>query len=75
MLKKSFDSPTVQSSIDVITPVIIKNTNNAKPMSKAYSTRFPPYLSEKNSLILIPNFLKTFLMVILILNLKKNLLN
>ena len=70
MLKKLSDSPTVQSSIDVITPVIIKNTNNAKPMSKAYSTRLPPYSSEKNALILIPNCLKAFLMVILILSLK-----
>lgn len=42
MFKKSFESPIVQSSMDVITPVIIKNTNKAKPMSRAYSIRFPP---------------------------------
>jgi hypothetical protein len=40
--KKSFDNPTVQSSIEVITPVIIKKIKRPKPMSKAYSTRFPP---------------------------------
>lgn len=58
IFKKSSDKPTVQSSIDVITPVIIKKIKRAKPMSRAYSTRFPPYSSDKKLLIVEPIFLK-----------------
>ena len=69
MFKKSFDNPTVQSSIDVIIPVIMKKIKRANPMSKAYSTRFPPYSSEKKFLIVEPIFFRKSLIFILIFNL------
>ncbi|MHA1782269.1 MAG: hypothetical protein ACTSUL_02465 [Promethearchaeota archaeon] len=41
-MKKSFVKPCVQFRIETTIPTNMKKMNKAKPINKAYSTKFPP---------------------------------